>query len=140
MEQKQPIVHNSHLLKYREPFGAVATSATVKICIDISLSIAVKTVTLRLWQDGIGAQIINMTAPTLREDEAVYEASIPVGEKYGIIWYYFIIETADNILFYGNNKDNLGGEGSLYNHEPPSFQITIYQEGVTTPTWFKSKL
>ena len=140
MEQKQPIVHNSHLLKYREPFGAVATSATVKICIDISLSIAVKTVTLRLWQDGIGAQIINMTAPTLREDEAVYEASIPVGEKYGIIWYYFIIETAENILFYGNNKDNLGGEGSLYNHEPPSFQITIYQEGVTTPTWFKNAI
>ena len=43
----------------------------------------------------------------------------------------------DGTWYYGNNPEQLGGMGTLYDHVPPSFQITVFNKGAKTPDWFK---
>ena len=68
---------------------------------------------------------------------AVYEASVKMPSTPQLVWYYFIISGQDGVCYYGNNKDGLGGEGHLYDEEPPAYQITVTKEGASTPAWWK---
>lgn len=75
--------------------------------------------------------------PTIKDGGAVYEAEAMMPSVAQLVWYYFVIEMADGTYYYGNNENNLGGEGRLYSYEPPSYQITVTKEGATTPAWWK---
>ncbi|MBQ5587055.1 MAG: 4-alpha-glucanotransferase, partial [Selenomonadales bacterium] len=67
----------------------------------------------------------------------VYEATVKMPSVPQLVWYYFIIETAKGVYYYGNNKDGLGGQGQLYDKEPPAYQITVAKEDASTPAWWK---
>ena len=140
MDIDEKIIHNSHILKYRNNFGAIATGNTVTIRIKVARELEVAKVSLRLWQENIGETVVEMEIGADFEEYSIYETLLEIGEKPGVIWYYFILKIDDKIIFYGNNKENLGGEGKVYSHEPPSFQITIFSSGAVTPTWFKNAI
>lgn len=55
---------------------------------------------------------------------------------YGVINYYFEIFHENNTLYYGNNEEELGGLGNLYNENPKMYQITVYKERIV-PKWYK---
>ena len=61
-------------------------------------------------------------------------------EEGALLWYYFIVQYQGNTVYYGNNKEQLGGVGAVYTQEPPSYQITVYDKDVHTPDWFKNAI
>lgn len=136
MDQKL-ILHNSQLPAFRSPFGAVSCSETITLRLKLDLANEPQTVELRLWNEGRGEEKITMSLLSKKKDGLLYETVITAPANPGLIWYYFIIESGGVTSFYGNNQDYLGGEGQLYNTEPPSFQITVYKAGTKTPEWLK---
>lgn len=54
----------------------------------------------------------------------------------GLVWYHFVLALEGNTLYYGNNFEDLGGEGLLTGSNPHSYQITIYRKS-TLPLWYK---
>ena len=66
-----------------------------------------------------------------------YTCRISVPKTGCLLWYYFIVKTADKTFYYGNNASRLGGWGQQYGQEPPSYQITVYDRGAVTPDWMK---
>lgn len=129
-------LHHSHQQYYRSPFGAAAVLSVVTLRLRVEAKAMPKRVMLRLWKEKEGEQNIEMTA-SVKPYGAVYEASIEMPSVPQLVWYYFIIETNTRTLYYGNNADSLGGEGRLYEKEPPAYQITVTKQGASTPAWWK---
>ncbi len=126
------IYHNSHDEDYRRPFGAAEISSRVFLACDAREA---KSVTLRLWCDETGEILL----PMERNGER-FAAEVEMPSRGCLLWYYFIAEDEEgNIGYYGNNRENLGGEGEPGEVEPPSFQITVYRPA-PVPEWYKNAL
>ena len=78
----------------------------------------------------------SLNGKTLRK-KCRYTCRISAPEAGCLLWYYFIVKTADKTFYYGNNAARLGGWGQQYRQEPPSYQITVYDRGSVTPDWMK---
>ena len=132
------VLHNSHDLYYRSVFGAAEAESEVRIGLSIYSHEAVKQVLIRLWQEGVGEKLIPLHTDNDEQDnERYYSTILHMPDKGCLLWYYFIIVGASGTVFYGNNNEQLGGEGGLFPHVPPSYQITVYNKGAKTPDWFK---
>ncbi len=100
-------VHNSRMLEFRAPFGAVKTGGNVSLSIITYASDASGTapaVTLRLWENGaerlIERQSVqNAAGLGIRH---VFTAKMP--ESAGLVWYYFIIDTHEGRSYYGGKS------------------------------------
>lgn len=122
--------HNSRDLNCRQPFGAVPCNTPITLCFYSSQ--ALKKVQLRLWQ-GVSTYI-SMEYMGFGK----YEAKVSAPERPLVWWYDFLITTQDDRkLYYGNAMDELGGEGSVSENRPPSFQITVYDPAFKTPKWLR---
>ncbi|MBQ0040714.1 MAG: 4-alpha-glucanotransferase [Clostridiales bacterium] len=131
------LYHNSWLEEYRNPFGAATIGSVCRIAIDV-YDAQDTTVTLRAWRDGYGESLIPMKRDESFGGEAErYYVDIKMPDEAGLIWYFFIAECGDERVYYGNNEDRVGGEGVQYDHEPDSYQITVYKPA-KTPEWFKN--
>ena len=127
------VYHNSQDLNYRRPFGAAAVSSKLFLTVDAAEAASCL---LRLWIDGKGETLLPMTA----DSEGRFTAEVSLPATAGLLWYYFILTDAEGrTYYYGNAEDGLGGEGQLYDHEPPSYQVTIY-EPQPVPDWYKNAL
>ena len=116
------IYHDSRDLAYRSPYGAVIAGGTVSLSLDVDRE-DVEECVCRLWSDIDGETLVPM-APSETEDDA-YTCDILLKEP-GIIWYSFIVKLSDGTqVRYGAQEGHTGGEGQEYDHEPPSFQITV---------------
>jgi 4-alpha-glucanotransferase len=115
------IRHDSRNPGHRSPGGAQPCKTQVRLFLETDQSDAV----VRFWLDG-HAYLYKMTPA---DGGCEYFFALP--EKPGIVWYYFIVGK----YYCGNARDNLGGEGEVYLHEPPSFQITVYDPALQTPDW-----
>lgn len=131
------LFHNSQSLAFRSPFGAVCCHTEVTLKLKIMAASRPEAVTLRLWQDGSGEQKVVMKPAAGTAPNAIYQTKITVPSSGPVLWYYFIVVLGGQTFYYGNNRDQLGGTGEIYDSPPPSFQITIYQQGNRTPGWFK---
>ena len=130
------IYHNSHDLYFRNPFGAVCCNAKIELKLEIISDVQIDEVVLRLWKNNTEEKV-SMYEYKKDGNKITYAAELyspPVPMQ---LWYYFLIVKDGEIYYYGNNMDNKGGIGMIYNHEPPSFQITVYKKGFRTPNWFK---
>ncbi len=135
------IFHDSHLPVYRQPFGAAEAGSEVTLSLSVEGDEPIAGVFLRLWVNEAGESVIPMKRINDGDGAVFYRASARMPESGTLLWYYFIVEKADGSrLCYGNNRGQLGGEGCLYDHEPPSYQITVYDRGAKTPDWFKHSI
>ncbi len=126
------IYHHSHDLNYRRPFGAAAISSRVTLSLSATDTAAV---TLRLWRDGAGETLVPMARAGDR-----FTAEVAMPPEGCLLWYYFLVTGTDGRVYhYGAPADGLGGEGCLYEHEPPSYQITVYRPA-PVPAWYKNAL
>lgn len=122
------LYHNSRNSNYRFPFGARPAGAVV--CLRIEAAPRFVSAYLRGWFDGREER----HEMTRRANAFEIELTLP-GQS-GLYWYYFILEDeAGRTCLYGNAPDDMGGEGAVYMHEPPSFQITLYDPAFQTPEW-----
>lgn len=135
MNQKW-IVHDSHNSFFRSPFGAVPCNKIINLALEIYCVDPLETVILRLWKNH-KEEKIPMQLWEKAEDKRVYKAQFTAPTSAGLLWYFFIVVCQGKTYYYGNNPGNLGGIGQIYHHEPPAYQVTVYQEGSATPHWFK---
>ena len=126
--------HDSRDPLYRTPSGARPTGSDVILRCRADDA---RAVTLRLWWDD-GEIRRPMTASP--RGAALFEIRLTLPEQSGLLWYYFIVDFDGETRLYGNADDRLGGEGRLYDHEPPSFQLTVYDEEFDTPRWMREGL
>lgn len=134
----QWLYHNSHKEIYRTPFGAVTTGSTVRLRLEIRNSLHVNSVYLRLWFEDKETLVPMhpIAAPITEASSSIwYETKITVPERPGLLWYYFILHTPDQIWYYCNNDADLGGEGQVRISPGKSFQITVYAADFVTPDW-----
>lgn len=130
--------HDSRNNRYRFPYGAVTPNTTVTLHIDVCDSPNAR-VALRTWVDGEGERRYEMEPAELADGAvtALSEgASTPLRfsatltpETPGIVWYQFIIsDEQGREQRYGARDGAFGGEGQLYDWEPPSFQLSVQAE------------
>lgn len=115
------LYHDSRDETYRCPAGAQPCGASVRLFLQTDAPDAI----VRFWVDD-HAYLYPMHAVS-----GGFEYTFSLPEKPCIVWYYFICGGA----YYGNARDNLGGPGEIYAHEPPSYQITVYDPAYETPAW-----
>ena len=127
------LYHDSHKSIFRSLFGAVPTGARLTLRLS-ALGITDEQVYLRLWPVEDGDKLLPMTRVPGTD---LFEANFNISETSGLIWYFFMVKGKNFKLYYGNNKSERGGEGQQYDHEPPSYQITVYDKNAVTPDWFK---
>ncbi len=141
--------HNSHDLFYREPFGAVTCGQRIAFRLKTISAVPIEASVLRLWESDREIMIsMPQTTEKKCEDFApesvsgplekmtLFEGDYVVPNSPGLIWYYFEIRVGSQTYYYGNNFKRLGGEGALWEQEPPSFQITVHKQ-VSVPEWYK---
>lgn len=77
------------------------------------------------------------TAKAASPGPVLYEACVPMPGRGCLVWYYFIVRNGQDICYYGTNAGASGGIGKQDTAEPPSFQITVYDQNAVTPAWLK---
>ena len=113
--------HDSRNIDCRAPYGAVVQGAGVTLSLDV-FDAPGATVTLRTWIDGQGEGLYPMDAATPTHFEVVFTP-----QAAGVVWYHFIITATDGSQKrYGALDGKRGGKGQLYDWEPPSFQLTVF--------------
>ena len=126
------ICHDSQNIRYRTPAGAVHCGETVTLNLYAQ---GCHGAALRLWQEGKGETMFPMVQSAAR-----FSVDIKMPDEPCVLWYFFVVNTGENVLCYGNNPESLGGEGCIYrDKQPPSFQITVYNE-FKIPDWYKNGL
>ena len=80
---------------------------------------------LRLWYEEGREELLPMT---VEGGKAYVDVGMP--EKPCLVWYFFVIHTAEGQTFYYGGES---GEGMFVTHEPQSYQITVYDGAFATP-------
>ncbi len=119
------IFHDSHDITYRRPFGAAVTGSNVRLFVRAE---NIENCYLMLWHGDDGPEYLAMDAV-----DGGFAIEITVPEKPQLLWYCFKLDD----LYYGNTARRLGGAGEVYDHIPPCYQITVYNES-KTPDWYKN--
>ena len=123
--------HDPYSFIDRFPRGACPAGSVV--CLRITTPDAPSRAWVRLWRGG-GEDWISMKPVS----SDVWEAHVPVGGDTGLVWYYFVLEDE------GAGRTYVGKpparECGLYDHEPPSFQITVYDPAFETPEWMRDSV
>ncbi len=131
--------HNTREETYRKPFGAVTVGGAVSLAIDVWDDWEA-TCSCRLWVDDEGESFINMDKEYLENEHKVRFTCTLKRNIPGIVWYSFIIRHHDiSAARYGAAQGKVGGEGQLYDWEPPSFQLTFYEQN-PLPDWYKNAI
>ncbi|SFM16793.1 bifunctional glycogen debranching protein GlgX/4-alpha-glucanotransferase [Pelosinus propionicus] len=138
--KQELILHDSQLDVFRSPFGAVCCNQPLILKLKIQSSVPPANVVLRLWLEERGEERIPMTRVEDSGQTVFYQVQMNAPLAPCIVWYYFMIELENSVYYYGNQPDQLGGTGRLYETEPPSYQITVYKKGAVTPDWFKGSV
>lgn len=115
------LYHDSRDETYRCPAGAQPCGASVRLFLQTDAPDAI----VRFWVDD------HAYLYPMHPVSGGFEYTFSLPEKPCILWYYFICGG----VYYGNARDNLGGPGEIYAHEPPSYQITVYDPAYETPAW-----
>ena len=120
--------HDSRNDGYRRPYGAIQPGTDVTFALDVWDGFDI-TVALRTWIDGVGESRYEMSASEPApgvEAPTRYRTTI-TPDTAGVVWYQFaILDANGREQRYGALDGRTGGEGALFDWEPPSFQLTVY--------------
>ncbi|MBR4723489.1 MAG: glycoside hydrolase family 13 protein, partial [Clostridia bacterium] len=132
--------HNSQSQIYRNPFGAQPAGS--QIMLRLSLTDAGIPEYVRLCTDAGGKmQIFDMHYVFEASGVCFYEARLNLPQKPCLLRYWFEVCTGGEAVFYGNNDENLGGIGRIYDKIPANkFQITVYDTAYKTPKWWRESV
>ncbi|NLK73534.1 MAG: glycoside hydrolase family 13 protein [Clostridiales bacterium] len=134
------VIHDSHDIFYRKPFGAVAcnTEVTLRLrifpddCQDFNCFV-------KFYRNQDSFEI-KMDEENRDSDSITYICKYTAPERPGLIWYHFMIEYSDKTVYYGNNYEKYGGEGMIFDKDVLSYQITVYDPYRKVPEWFKKSI
>ncbi|WP_089609364.1 bifunctional glycogen debranching protein GlgX/4-alpha-glucanotransferase [Dehalobacterium formicoaceticum] len=134
------VYHDSHASFYRHPFGAVPVGTELVLRMEIISRELPDHCFLRLWGSEDQYREIPMEwkeeVAGLHDYSRVYEVRFKMPEDPGLVWYSFRIQTGQQVYYYGNNQERLGGMGLLKKTELPAYQITVFIPN-QVPKWYK---
>ena len=125
------ILHHSHDLFYRSPFGAVPCGTPVKLRLRVWEVPHSPQAVLRVWNGQ--EQRLDMREIGARDGAYLFEAEFPASSHPCLMWYRFEVFSGARQAVYGNAPDHLGGEGQEGTTD--SYQITVYDPAYRTPDW-----
>lgn len=133
------IIHNSHDIYFKKPFGAMTCGQSAVIRIAAGAEEDVKNVWIVMHEEGARGvyEEIAMLRENTKSGFDIFHAQINMPLNTSIMWYYFKIEASNGVFFYGNNSHQAGGVGQIYALQPKPYQITVYSEAFDTPAWFR---
>ena len=131
--RKDYIYHDSQNTFYREPFGAVSIGTKVKLFLECKEQGEVSIEVIKF--DGFRYSIPMMIEKS-KEGCILYKGIIDTTDSLGILNYCFKYIKDGFTQYYGNNEENLGGEGKIYYEYPKYYQITVYNKN-EIPNWYK---
>lgn len=126
------ICHNSFISTYRTPFGAVRNGTEVNLAIEADLQYT--KCTLRIWEPDSKERLVVMN-----RNGRLFKSSIFV-KNTGLYWYYFILQTEKETVYYCAKESFTGGTGCAIKSPGGSFQITVYDKNFSVPQWFKGSV
>ena len=128
------VFHNSHELQYRDPFGAVKLGTKITISIELNKEaiVYIHTISFKGNEQDIAMDKVSKN----EHGWFIYEGIVDTSNLLGLLNYYFKIIYDNNVVYYGNNNDLLGGIGEKYDYRPKVYQITVYNER-KVPDWYK---
>ena len=128
------LFHDTWNTFFRNPFGAVNTKDRIALKIKTEDELQLERIFLRLWME----EKETLLEMIKNEDNNCFEAEFYASADGGLIWYYFICRYKNgDTIYYGNNRELLGGVGEMYFEEPPSFQITVSKKNEKIPKWYR---
>ena len=131
------VFHDSRVQTFREPFGAVPAGTAVRLRVDVWEDPDVQCV-CRLWMDQEGERLVEMGREET-QGRVTFTCQLQTARPQ-IIWYSFLLTASDGRIYrYGAQEGRTGGEGALYDREPPSFQLTVYAPR-PLPEWYRNGL
>lgn len=140
MQPRDWVVHHSQLARYRRPFGAVTCGQRIELAVDVEAVRATELMAanLRLWSEASGETLLPLTDAGRDGDRLRLAAGFNAPSAACLLWYYFILVLrGGDVLYYGNNTENLGGLGRLTASPPDSYQLTVAAATAVTPGWWK---
>lgn len=146
------VIFNSQDTEYKAPYGAVPCGEKINFKIKINKKAMPENVRLHVLEDNKAnpncphrveySMERKETADSEQENDyfeficTINSPSVP-----NLLFYYFELKLTGGIIkFYGNNFDDLGGFGNVYDSFPKPYQITTYYSKSTTPDWFKKSI
>lgn len=133
------ICHNSQLVQYRNPKGAVSPGTEVTLSLAVCGCSPDASCRLNLWRGDSGGEELPMEASFREDGSILFSVSLVSSSEPCLCWYYFILNNHDQTIYYGNNPQQYGGEGTVYQDVPPAFQITVYEEE-SVPSWYRNAI
>lgn len=127
------IIHDSHDIKFRNPFGAVQIGTKIKLRLISNKNIKAYVNLVNFYNNQLQ---LEMKSEHLADNNFAYEIEIDTQELLGVNYYYFKINSNDHYMYYGNNEDSLGGVGDIYSFNPRYYQITVYNHQYI-PEWYR---
>jgi len=113
--------------------GAVPTNTTIVFEIQVPRHFGLQETSL-VWitDENDEYQYIKMNWKGISGGRDIYEQQVEVKNQ-GLVWYYFQLKALSHVLNVGKGTD-----GHIVTEvEPPSWQLTVYDEHFTTPDWIK---
>lgn len=125
------IMHDSAKEQYRVPSGAVP--AGTKVVLRLALrDVFFKKIYLVAVAGGVEENI------EMYEENGLWCAEYTTPMQPQVIWYWFCIRLDEKTnIYYGAHTGSTTGAGDVYWNPPSPFQLTVYDEAFTTPTWMK---
>ncbi|MDX1358864.1 MAG: alpha-amylase family glycosyl hydrolase, partial [Clostridia bacterium] len=128
------ITHDSMDLFYRMPFGAVTNGTTVILRLKFMDEEIPTECRCNVWQKGYENEI----SMEFKQEIQSFECSFNAASKGDPLFYYFVFLYDDKrMVFYGSADNQTGGIGRLYESDPKSYQVTVYDSSFRTPGWWK---
>ncbi len=116
--------HDSRLLPFRRPFGAVKEGEKIELNIECGKSVV--SAGLRVWMEG--RERVEQGTRT----DTGFTFCHTAGRR-GLEWYYFLIETESGNYILGSESPLGCGKSRLFTHDPNSWQISVYDKDFKAP-------
>ena len=117
---------------YKFPFGAVKCGQTLRLTLRPPLAEDFVRCLLVLYHDFSGRrEELELTRCSSQEDRAVFSLSFSAPREPDLIWYHFLFYRSDGTC---RLLDRSGWQAA--DHQPVSWQLTVYDASHPTPAWF----
>ena len=130
---RNEMLHDSSLHIFRDPVGAVTTGTPV-------------TISIRTQMEDLASVYLCLFSETFREDHPMqrsdeyWRVDITAPSVSDVYWYYFTINVAGKLFYYGAEGRRTGGIGCVYSEPPPAYQLTVYDAAFDVPAWFQKSV
>lgn len=135
--------HDSRGDMYRIPFGAVTPGTPITLRFRTYAG-DVTSVKVRLWDTFLNGQTILpmeqvAVIPGDPYDYDIWQLEMTAPDHLGVLYYRFIIQDGTDTDYYEDDPLYDGSVGQPYDESADaSWQIDVYDPGVSTPEWFKN--